>query len=263
MKRIIMADYDYVIFLGEDGHLDWQTMPSLDKKIDNLKDSVCSKVFNRAAEINTIPVEHLTSAQRENLRIMIGEGIARLFALDGESGLQMLDTAGKYATARNQEIARGWQLTATSASAAVFFVLGCFAWLGRAWLRRKIGDLAFMLLIGACAGAVGALFSILTRLGTIPLDPSAGESLHKLEGRARILTGAIGAVIAELAVYLSLILGVLKTFGNPALLFIALIAGTSERLVPTIIKRTETQAESDDKGTATDKEAGTKRQGQV
>ena len=151
---------------------------------------------------------------------------------------------------RNQEIARGWQLTATGASAVVFFVLGCFAWLGRAWLRQKIGDLPFMLLIGACSGAVGALFSILTRLGAIPLDPSAGKSLHKLEGRARILAGAIGAVIAELAVYLSLVLGVLKNFGNPALLFIALIAGTSERLVPTIIKRTETQAESDDKGTA-------------
>jgi len=251
MERIIMADYDYVIFLDKHDHLDWQTMPSLDAKIDNLKDNVCSKVFNRSAEISTIPVEHLTSAQRENFRIMIGEGIARLFALDGESGLQMLDTAGKYATARNQEIARGWQLKATSASAAVFFVLGCLAWLGRAWLRRKIGDLPFMLLIGACAGAVGALFSILTRLGTIPLDPSAGKSLHKLEGGARILTGAIGAVIAELAVYLSLVLGVLKNFGNPALLFIALIAGTSERLVPTIIKRTETQAESDDKGTAT------------
>jgi hypothetical protein len=249
MKRIIMADYDYVIFLDDDDKLDWQTMPSLDEKIDALKDNVCSKVFNRAAEIGTMPTEHLTPDQRENFQIMIGEGLARLFALDGESGLQMLETAGKYATARNQEIARGWQLKATGVTAAGFLVFGCLAWLARGWLRSKLGDLPFILMIGACAGAVGALFSILTRLGAIALDPSAGKALHQLEGGARIFAGGIGAVIAQLAVHLSLVLGMLTKFGHPALIFIAIIAGTSERLVPTIIKKTEGQAESGQKAT--------------
>ena len=53
---------------------------------------------------------------------------------------------------------------------------------------------------------------------------------------------------AQLAVQLSLILGVLKGFGLPALMFIALVAGASERLVPTIIKKTEDDAAAPGKG---------------
>jgi hypothetical protein len=89
---------------------------------------------------------------------------------------------------------------------------------------------------------------VLTRLGTNSLDPSAGERLHSLEGGARVVAGAIGAVFAQLAVQLSLILGVLKGFGLPALMFVALVAGASERLVPTIIKKTEDDAASSGKG---------------
>lgn len=249
IKRIVMADYTYIVYLGENDEMDWQTTAELDVKLDNLKDGQSSVVLNRAAEVSTMPTEHLTPSQRLNFRIMTGEGIARLFELRPKSALEMLNAAAAYATARNQEIARGWQLKATGATAGMFVVLACVAWLLRGWLRPRLGDMAFILLIGACAGAVGALFSILTRLGSISLDPSAGKVLHQQEGCARILAGSIGAVIAVLAVHLSLILGMLTKLGHPALIFIAIIAGTSERLVPAIIKKTEGQAESEKKTT--------------
>jgi hypothetical protein len=249
--QIIMADYDYIVFLATNDLLDWQTMPSIDAEIAKLPKTEVSAVHNRATEVFAMPKEHLTADQKLNIRKMVGEGYARLFDLDPKSALEMMNTAGAYASARNQEIARGWQLTGTVWAAIVFCAVGCVAWLFRSLLRQGLGELPFVLLVGFCAGAVGALFSVLTRLGTNSLDPSAGERLHVLEGRARVAAGAIGSVFAILAVHLSLILGVLTKFGNPALIFIALVAGASERLVPTIIKRTEDDAASSGKGGAT------------
>lgn len=251
INRLIMATTEFVVYLGTDGRLGWQTMSSLDTVIGTLDRGEVGAVHNRCAEVNSMPIEHLTDAQRENFRMMMGEGFARLFSLDPKNALQMMNAAGAYASARNQEIARGWQLKATALSAGGFFLIGCIAWALRIWLRPKLGEMAFILLLGVCAGAVGALFSVLTRLGTNSLDPSAGERLHSLEGGARVVAGAIGAIFAQLAVQLSLILGVLKGFGLPALMFIALVAGASERLVPTIIKRTENDAASPGKGNTT------------
>ncbi|PYI90332.1 MAG: hypothetical protein DME97_17695 [Verrucomicrobia bacterium] len=250
IKRLIFATTEFIVYLGADGHLGWQTMSSIDIALNALAPAEVGAVHNRSTEICAMPIEHLTDSQQENFRLMMGEGFARLFSLDPKNALQMMNAAGAYVSARNQEIARGWQLKGTAWIAAAFFILASIAWLARSALRPKLGELPFILLLGVCAGAVGALFSVLTRLGTNSLDPSAGERLHLLEGGARVVAGAIGAIFAVLAVHLSLILGMLKTFGHPALIFIALIAGASERLVPTIIKKTEDDAASPGKGNA-------------
>lgn len=244
IKVLIMADKGYVVFLDENDELDWQTHEWLDGKFDETEElaKAYNEVLNRGAELNSLPVEHLSLEQRKNFRIMIGEGFARLFDLDPKCALEIMDIAGRYAEARNQEIARGWQLRATGLVAGIFSAVGFLGWLARDYLRTWLGQTAFILSIGACAGALGALFSILARIGTIPLDPSAGKSLHQLEGAARVVAGAVGALIAQLAVHLSLIFGVFKSSGNAALIFVALIAGASERLVPTIIKRSEEEA---------------------
>jgi hypothetical protein len=251
IAQIIMADYDYIVFLSMDSFLDWQTMPSIDAAVAKLPLADVSAVHNRATEVFAIPKEHLTNDQQLNIRKMVGEGYARLFNLDPKSALQMINAAGTYAAARNQEIARGWQLKGTGLAAAAFCGAGAIAWLARNGLRSGLGSMAFILLLCVCAGALGAFFSVLTRMGTNSLDPSAGERLHLLEGGSRVVAGGVGALFAALAVHLSLVLGVLTPLGFPALIFISLIAGASERLVPTIIKNTETDAASSGKGNAT------------
>src|SRR5207244_6237231 len=50
IDQIIMADYDFIVFLSTDDYLDWQTMPSIDDQLAKLAKPDVSAVQNRATE---------------------------------------------------------------------------------------------------------------------------------------------------------------------------------------------------------------------
>ena len=243
-KYLIHVDKGYIVWLDDAGDVEWQTTEAQDAEIDDkVPISEQNLVLNRAAYVNSIPVEHLTDAQRKNLRVMIGEGYARLLTLDAGAGLEMMQHAEDYVKARNAEIARGWQVIAVVGPAIVAGIA-----LGLLWYKRDVGvaafgHLGFLLCAGFCAGAIGAAFSVLSRTAAFALDPSAGMKLHLIEGFSRALAGSIGAVIAQLAVELSIILGIFEK-GTPSLFFVALIAGGSERLVPNLVRGVENDGSS-------------------
>ena len=246
--RLIRRSRNYAVWIDEHGDLAWQTDDELDREIEEKVDAADLKaVYDQAAMLRACSVQHLTDVQRNTVRVMVGEGLGRLFEFDAKGALQMLDKAAGYALARNQEVARMWYLCATGFAAAFFALLLGVGWLYRGSIPNLIGENAFYLSLGSCAGALGAFFSILTRVGTTPLDPSAGWRLHFLEGFGRILVGSLGALFAQIAIKLGLLLTMLDK-GHAGLFFVAFIAGASERLVPSLIKKVEIDASSEGQG---------------
>lgn len=243
-KYVIHIDKGYIVWIDDEGDVDWQTTEALDAEIDaTIPVEQQNAVHNHAAYVNTLPVEHLTEDQRRNFRIMIGSGFARLFTMDAKCAMEMMQHAEIFVKSRNAEIARGWQVVSVVVpallAAAIFLVLWCFRESG----IKILGQLGFTLCLGFCGGSIGAAFSVLSRSSVISLDPSAGKMLHFVEGVSRSLAGSVGAVIAQLAVKLSILLGLLDK-GTAALFFVALIAGVSERLVPALIRNIENDAET-------------------
>jgi hypothetical protein len=121
----------------------------------------------------------------------------------------------------------------------IFVVILAMGWVWREAASSEFGPGPFYVGLGSCVGAIGAFFSILTRVGRTPLDPSAGWQLHWLEGLGRILIGVVGAALAEVAMKLGLALTILSEKGFAGLFLVAFIAGFSERFVHTLIKRVE------------------------
>jgi hypothetical protein len=108
----------------------------------------------------------------------------------------------------------------------------------RSNVRPIIGVSAFDILIGAAAGAGGALLSILTTSKTLANEPYATKQIHVFLGAARILAGTLGAVLAAFALKSGFVsIG----SGNRYELFllVCMVAGLSERLVPNFIERIE------------------------
>ncbi|MCI0740785.1 MAG: hypothetical protein L0Y72_17175, partial [Gemmataceae bacterium] len=149
------------------------------------------------------------------------------------------DQAQKYISARNQEAARFWYVM-SGFGGAVGILL---AWAVLAvWLRDWLDGGLVDCLFGACAGGLGAFLSILTRVGNAKLDVSAGMKLHVLEGLSRIGIGMLGGVLVTIAYTLGLVFSTLApgTASRDLLIvLISLVAGVSERLVPTLIKSVE------------------------
>jgi len=84
------------------------------------------------------------------------------------------------------------------------------------------------------------MFSILLRVGRATLDSSAGRLLHYVEGGARILAGVIGAGICVLAIKAGVLLEIVNESRNQFFIFfLCCAAGSSERLLPTFIRKVE------------------------
>lgn len=107
-----------------------------------------------------------------------------------------------------------------------------------------VGEVAFWLLLSACAGAIGALFSVITRSGHLSVDASAGKDLHKLEARSRIVAGALSGAIVSLAIMTEMILAPLSKGGRMHVVVVlgALAAGAGERLASSIISKLDSAA---------------------
>ena len=243
-KYVIHIDKGYIVWIDDEGEVDWQTTEALDAEIDaSIPVELQNSVHNLAAYVITLPVEHLNADQRRNSRIMIGSGFARLFTMDAKCAMEMMQHAEAFVKARNAEIARGWQVVSVVVPALLAATTLLVLWYNRESGVKIVGPLGFSLCLGFCGGSIGAAFSVLSRSSVISLDPSAGMKLHFVEGFSRSLAGSIGAVIAQLAVKLSILLGLLDK-GTSALFFVALVAGVSERLVPALIKNVENDAQT-------------------
>jgi hypothetical protein len=238
--HLIMATTDYAVWLDKVGDLDWETTEAFDGVIEKkLASETISGFLNRAAILQSYPVEHLTPVQRKNFRIMVGEGLARAFDFQEESATQMLDKAAEYGAARNQEIARLWYLTGAVITAIVFVLVLLVAFLNEEYGVKLFGETKFFIGLGSCVGAVGALLSVLLRAGKVPLDPSAGPLLHHLEGGGRVLIGFLSAAVIQVAAHAGIAFTIFEQKGHVGIFIIAFAAGFSEQLAHTIIKKVE------------------------
>ena len=167
----------------------------------------------------------------------LGEGIARGLQNDFKGAQLILNSAEEYLKARSEETSRFWYLSGSACMAFPFAMIALLIWLGRAWFRAQIGQYAFLEILCICAGALGALLSVITRTGKQRFDCSAGMRLHYLEAASRIWAGAISGVLVGLAVHSQIVFTAFTHAGNLASVMIlaALTSGVSERLSVSII----------------------------
>lgn len=244
VREIVFVTDDFIVFLDDQDCTYWWTRADLPRA----RGSDFNKVLNRVAELEAIPVDVLTSAQRRAFRTLIAEGIAR--ALDEEdtsSAAAVHDKAEQYVRARLGEVARFWYLRVALFSATLVGV----AMSVLAWLRSSSNTEVLDLSITVLAGALGAAFSLLTRAGGMQLDPAAGARLHTCEAIGRISSGALGALVVTLTLRSGLVLPALQDAGLSLVVLLCLVSGVSERLVPTLVSQLERQFSTDDTARAT------------
>lgn len=193
------------------------------------------------------PILYLPDEVATTFRLYVASALARVLDdMRPAGGLAMLEQAEKYIEERAQEKSRVWYLWGSGVMAAAAISLTLILWVVHYSATGYKGDPArwagttlFWMMLGAGCGSVGALFSVLQRVGSSPLNAAAGPRLHYVEGGIRIVVGMTGGVIVALAIRAGLI-GLPATGETQilrAMCVLCMIAGTSERLVNTYIAR--------------------------
>lgn len=239
-RYLIRHTADFTVGIDDEYDVDWETTAEYDAA--GPKDvGQHNATMNRAAELESIPSDDLPTPWRVNYKRMIGEAIVCSLKHDYNNAQKMLDKAEAYIADRTRDASRRWYATSSVATTIVITLFGILLWMMRDSVTERIGPTAFLICISGVTGAWGALLSILMRLGRSHLDCAAGRKLHYIEGSLRIASGMICAVVICIAIRAGLILTAFAS-GEKLPLVLALatmIAGASERWVPSIIRQVD------------------------
>jgi hypothetical protein len=241
-KFLIKATKNFLVYIDKENNLDWETSreyDSVNEAADPKDVAKRAALMNDCAVLETTPCGGLDASAIHHFKRLIGEAIAN--SLDGNyvAAQKMVGVAREYVQRRSEETSRGWYLSASFKAGLPVIGFGLALWVFRAPVIDLLGIRGLWLLLSACAGAGGALFSVITRSGKLRFDCSAGKYLHVLEATSRIAAGAFSGVLAALAVSADIILSTLTTGGRLHLIMIlvALAAGAGERLATSIISK--------------------------
>ena len=241
VKFLIMeADDRFIVCIDEEMDVDWMTGKDF---LGHKDEKAFHDILNRMALLESQPTHDLDPKIRLSFKRMLGEAVARGLSDDYINAGKVLEKAKTFVEARKEELARSWYLaTGASLTCAILFA-GLLVWSVREPIRLTMGDVVFWLIISSIAGGTGAFLSIIMRMGRAAVDISAGKTLHQLECASRIIAGMLSAVLVCLAVYGEVIFPIFRKGANPCafLAFIAMVAGASERLAPSLIETFEKQ----------------------
>ncbi len=236
---IYLINYEsgkFIVDISPDYDIDWENKDNWAKE-NNEK---IQQVLNQAAILecrisHEWPEEVLVDAKR-----MIGEGIARSFWFEFDAAKEMLREAETFINLKSQEISRQWTLRACIVTTGIFIIIAIGIVAFRLPLTILLGNSFLLLALAVCCGGLGALLSVIFRIGEFKTQNSAGISLHRAEGFARILAGCICGFIAAILIKTGVLFPIFCEVENIDLLILALatIAGASEKWIPNIIVKT-------------------------
>jgi hypothetical protein len=180
-------------------------------------------------------------------RTSVGRPFAPALSGEAHNARIALSMAEKFVAGRARDTARMRYVRASFVTLAAFALFG----LGLFLLSFRVdspyeASVAGAVGLATLCGAIGAQFSLLSRLDTLHVNPGAGRDAHDIEAIMRMAMGVFAAIIAVAAVRADIALGFFVPNATSApvdgwlIPMVALVAGASERFVPAVLLKVET-----------------------
>lgn len=226
----------FIVDINPEYDIDWEVK---DTWSDEYNKEI-QKILNKAGVLECRISYEWPHSVLINAKRMIGEGISRGFSFQFDASQEMFAEAEKFINKKSQEISRYWTLKACIKNVFYLLLIGILTIIFRTFFIGYLGWNFILLVLAACFGGVGALLSVIFRIGDFETQNSAGRSLHRTEGLARIIAGCICGFLAALLIKTGLLLPIVHNTQNINLYILALatIAGVSEKWIPNIILKT-------------------------
>jgi hypothetical protein len=242
--HLVRATKNFMVWIDQSYDIDWKTSKEFDKGTQSAEPEFQYTIAT-IGELECVPTSQHESAERLNYKRILGEALVLAFGRKYNEANTLLDSARTYIQKRNIELARKWQLITSLVYGTVAAGVAVGAVYAHSWINKELSGMAFEFTLAFLLGCIGAVFSVALRLGQLNPSSDAPRILHILEGICRITAGGIGAIIAIAAYRSGIILSVLQQSPSPMAAFavLALSAGASERLAPSIVETINTHKE--------------------
>ncbi|NHA03291.1 hypothetical protein G7092_05780 [Mucilaginibacter sp. HC2] len=240
IKHLILADKDFIVFLDEQFDVDWSTTDDFDQRSQTEEEKKqLNFILNEMANVESYPCHDISNHIIISFKRQIGESLVRAFEKDFDNARLMIKQAKRYIIDRNMEQSRYMYLYACGIATLISGISGVLLWLLRNPIIGLTGETMFFALLSCLVGAFGAFLSVILRIGKTNLDFNASKKLHYMEAISRIIAGMICGFLIALCIKAGIILPIFNKIESTHLAMVlgGLIAGSSERLAPSIIKK--------------------------
>ncbi|WP_027867756.1 hypothetical protein [Massilia alkalitolerans] len=235
LERVLETD-DFIVFINKSECCDYKTSDKYDAKPPTDK-AKYARLISEASNVENSPHIFLSRHDKIGFKRLICEGIARTLENEYSAAKAAYEAAKAYLERRQNEQSREWYLSAaaitTGALLLVLAVVALVCNLNQVELMAGLG--AYLVYVEL--GFVGALLSIVFRMGKTSFDFGAKQRLHYWEACMRVIVGGIAAMVAVFAVKAKLLFGGLVNPDNEVmfLMFLSVAAGALEKWIPSLI----------------------------
>ncbi len=240
LRHLILDSQGFIVFIDNENDLDWITTAEYDEK-GHEKPEKHKEILNGVALQECKPTTHLSETSLLSFKRLLGESLARSLAHDYKKAAEILNHAESYLIDRGKELSRQWYLARAGQTAALILSVGIILWTFRDISTNIFGAVFFNTCLCMVTGALGALMSIIFRMGKENLNCLSGKALHEIESSYRVIAGALSALLVSMLVRAELFLPVFSRIDQKEIALIALgfVAGMSERFAPSILAKLE------------------------
>ncbi len=232
----------YIVWLDCKNEVDWETTDIYDEEMSE------NKCINRfIARVETLQCQptakYLSSAQRKEFNYMLAATIVLVLEDELEGAEEQIAKLEKYLYNRNCEITRKWQLFYCF---SILLLILC-SFVTVSFFQEKLLSITnvskelFEILGYSILGTLGATLSIALKSGKKCYNCESGRILNFLEIFSRMFTSVISSFVAVYLYKLEIIFSNFNSEKNAiyCVILVCIIAGFSERLIPSIISSFE------------------------
>lgn len=244
VKYLIIASKKYIVFLDNENDLDWQTSDDFDaRELTTEQRKGYNQVKNEIDSSECVPAENLDEKIIISFKKQLGEALIRAFENDFENAHKMILHAKEFILKRSIEQSRFMFLTSSGLTTSIALILFIILWIAKDFAVDLLGKTVYFSTLSSLIGGLGALLSVILRMGKANLDFNASKKLHFLEGSSRIVAGMISALIISICIKTGILLPIFSEIESTHLAMIlgGIVAGASERFAPSIINKLDSQ----------------------
>jgi hypothetical protein len=234
----------YVFYLDIDNEYNWEVTDAYwDLPTDDEKKERNAILSNIAQEQHVPAVKYLDKKSKKSYQCLLGESHFYAFIKNFEGAENHLEYAKKYIKNRKIEISRKWQLSFCLLILLVIFAVQFIIYTSSTALSSWFSaEEAMQNLRYITAGVLGATLSIILKSGKQSFNCESGRWLNFLEVVSKMIAAGISCFIIILLFKLDLVFTGLKdNYGNEVLYLLCIMAGFSERLIPSILQKIESK----------------------
>ncbi|MDR0974386.1 MAG: hypothetical protein LBL80_01700 [Ruminococcus sp.] len=243
---------DYIVYLDKE---DLYRFATTDKYEANMSPEDSKNREIMMADIalwrHNTAAAYLSVSIKKAFYSLLGECVVYTLSKNYDLAKSHLEYAKSFISDRKIEISRKWQLTYCLIILGIFILATFIVNIESVSDFFKIPESAILWTNFFAAGTAGATLSIISKKGDKTYNCESGKALNFLEIFARMVVAWISCFIIIICFDSDLVFAGLKgDHDTEVLSLLCVLAGFSERLIPSILKKIEDNEIGDNKTTA-------------